>query len=197
MSQVDYYLTLGSPYTYLGHDRFVEITKRHNAQVNLKLVNMGPIFSETGGLPLAKRAPARQAYRFQELKRWRNHLDLPLNLEPEFFPVNDRAAAGMVIVAQNNIDLAGAFLRAVWAEERNIADPDTIVSIANDMGLEGSELFAKTDSPEVTKVWEANTRDAMEIGVFGAPTYAIGEQLFWGQDRLEFLEKSLISNAGN
>ncbi len=197
MSQVDYYLTLGSPYTYLGHDRFVEITKRHNTQVNLKLVNMGPIFSETGGLPLAKRAPARQAYRFQELKRWRNHLDLPLNLEPKFFPVNDRAAAGMVIAAQNNIDLAGAFLRAVWAEERNIADPDTIVSIANDMGLDGAALFAKSDTPEVTKIWEANTRDAMEVGVFGAPTYAIGEQLFWGQDRLEFLEKVLKSNAGN
>lgn len=198
MPQIDYYLTLVSPYAYMGHAQLVEIANRNGAEVNIKPVNMGAIFSETGGLPLAKRAPARQAYRFQELKRWRAHLDLPLTLEPKFFPANDRDAAGMVIAAnlggQNGTDLAGAFLKAVWAEERNVADHDTIVSIANALGLDGTGLLAQSNSPEVVAVWEKNTADGMEVGVFGAPTYVCGEHMFWGQDRLDFLERTLQSS---
>ena len=85
MTQVDYYLTLASPYAYMGHTRFVDISKKMKASVAIKPVNMGYIFSKTGGLPLGKRSPARQAYRFQELERWRQHLDIPLILKPKFF----------------------------------------------------------------------------------------------------------------
>ena len=195
MTQVDYYLTLASPYAYMGHTRFVDISKKMKASVAIKPVNMGYIFSKTGGLPLGKRSPARQAYRFQELERWRQHLDIPLILKPKFFPVNDLQASAMVIAAdlkgENGIDLAGAYLRAVWAEERNINAPDTLVSIANDLGIDGAELLTQSGSVEVAQIFERNSQDALDIGVFGAPTYAVGEQLFWGQDRLDFLEHAL------
>lgn len=199
MSQIDYFLTLVSPYAYLGHARFVEIAERHNATVHIKPVNMGAIFSETGGLPLAKRAPARQAYRFQELKRWQAHLGVPLTLEPAFFPANDRDAAGMVISATRNgqkgIELAGAFLRAVWAEEKNIADHPTITAIADQLGLNGQALLVDSASSEVNAIWESNTQAGKSAGVFGAPTYIVGEHMFWGQDRLDFLEQTLGSTV--
>ena len=199
MTQVDYYLTLASPYAYMGHTRFVDISKKMKASVAIKPVNMGYIFSKTGGLPLGKRSPARQAYRFQELERWRQHLDIPLILKPKFFPVNDLQASAMVIAAdlkgENGIDLAGAYLRAVWAEERNINAPDTLVSIANDLGMDGAELLTQSDLVEVAQIFERNSQDALDIGVFGAPTYAVGEQLFWGQDRLDFLEHALKSGT--
>lgn len=199
MTQVDYYLTLASPYAYMGHTRFVDISKKMQASVAIKPVNMGDIFSKTGGLPLGKRSPARQAYRFQELERWRQHLDIPLILKPKFFPVNDLQASAMVIAAdlkgENGIDLAGAYLRAVWAEERNINAPDTLVSIANDLGMDGAELLTQSGSVEVAQIFERNSQDALDIGVFGAPTYAVGEQLFWGQDRLDFLEHALKSGT--
>ena len=195
MPKVDYYLTLASPYAYMGHTRFVDLSKKMKASVTIKPVDMGFIFSKTGGLPLGKRSPARQAYRFQELERWRQHLNIPLILKPKFFPVNDLQASAMVIAAdlkgKNGIDLAGACLRAVWAEERNIAAPDTLVSIANDLGMDGAELLTQSGSAEVAQVFERNSQDALGIGVFGAPTYAVGEQLFWGQDRLSFLEHAL------
>lgn len=199
MTQVDYYLTLASPYAYMGHTRFVDISKKMKASVAIKPVNMGYIFSKTGGLPLGKRSPARQAYRFQELERWRQHLDIPLILKPKFFPVNDLQASAMVIAAdlkgENGIDLAGAYLRAVWAEERNINAPDTLVSIANDLGMDGAELLTQSDLVEVAQIFERNSQDALDIGVFGAPTYAVGEQLFWGQDRLDFLKHALKSGT--
>ena len=195
MPKVDYYLTLASPYAYMGHARFVDLSKKMKASVTIKPVDMGSIFSKTGGLPLGKRSPARQAYRFQELERWRQHLNIPLILKPKFFPVNDLQASAMVIAAdlkgKNGIDLAGACLRAVWAEERNIAAPDTLVSIANNLGMDGAELLTQSGSAEVAQVFERNSQDALGIGVFGAPTYAVGEQLFWGQDRLSFLEHAL------
>lgn len=198
MAQIDYYLSVVSPYTYMGHAAFLELAERQGASVRIKPVNMGEIFPKTGGLPLAKRAPARQAYRFQELKRWRKKLGIPLNLKPAFFPANDRSASGMVIAADlknlNSLGLAGAFLHAVWAEDRNVADPDTLISIANNLGLDGNDLFAQSASPEVETTLKANTQQALDVGVFGVPTYALGEEIFWGQDRLEFLEQAVISS---
>ena len=164
----------------------------------IKPVNMGEVLSKTGGLPVGKRSPARQAYRFQELERWRQHLNIPLNLKPAFFPVNDTQAAGDVIAAEleggNGLDLAGAYLHAGWAEEKKIADPNIIVAIANKLDLNGKQLLNQSTSTKVKKIFEANTHDALDVGVFGAPTYVVGEQLFWGQDRLEFLGNALKSN---
>lgn len=199
MAHIDYYLTLVSPYAYMGHDRLVDVARRNGCDIRIKPVDMGAVFSVTGGLPLAKRAPARQAYRFQELKRWRSYLDIPLNLEPRFFPANDRNAAGMVIAADqqglDGIKLAGAFLRAVWAEERNLADDQTIVEIANEQGLDGQDLLSQAYSEAVTKTWDANTAEAIEVGVFGAPTYVYQTHMFWGQDRMEFLEAAIQQGA--
>ena len=186
---VDYYLTPTSPWTYLGHERFAQIAKRHGAAVAVKPVDYGVIFPQSGGLPLAKRAPQRQAYRLQELARWREHLGVPLNIQPKFFPADPAPAACLICAApeQERMALAGDFLRAVWAEERNIADAGVLAEIAGRHGI--------ADAPAAIArgkaIYESHTREGVARQVFGAPTYVYRDELFWGQDRLDFLEREL------
>jgi len=192
---VDYYFTPTSPWTYLGHQRFFEIAQRHGAEIRVKPVDYGVIFPQTGGLPLPKRAPARQAYRLMELNRWRAQLGIELNLHPKFFPAPADAAARVVIASDraggDSMGLAHAILTAIWTQEKNIADLPTLTEIANAAGQDGAALVAASQEPEAQATFEAQTQEALERGVFGAPTYLYKDELFWGQDRLKFLERAL------
>ena len=192
---IDYYLTLVSPWAYLGSRRLEEIARARGAEVKVKPVNYGVIFPKTGGLPLAKRAPERQAYRLVELERWSEALDMPLNLHPRHFPAPEALAAEMVIAADQGggdpLRLAHAVLRAVWAEERDISDPATLEALAAETGHDGLALMARAAEPEIKTAYEALTEAALETGVFGAPTYVYEGELFWGQDRLDLLDRAL------
>jgi 2-hydroxychromene-2-carboxylate isomerase len=187
--EIDYYLTPSSPWTYLGHARFVQMASRHGAVVAVKPVDYGVIFPQSGGLPLGKRAPQRQAYRMMELARWRDFLGVPLNLQPKFFPVDPVSAACLICAAPRGeqLAIAGDFLRAVWAEERNIADIGVLTEIAARHGIADAPGAIVRGKP----VFERNTQEALARQVFGAPTFALGDELFWGQDRLDFLERAL------
>ena len=195
---IDYYLTLISPWAYLGSQRFAEIVARHGADVRVKPVNFGEIFPRTGGLPLPKRSPERQAYRMAELKRWSAFLDIPIKLEPAFFPAQETIAAGMVIAAGETggkpLELAQAFGRAVWEEERNIADTETCEAIARETGHDAKALLAKAQEPGTQKRHAALTEEAIARGVFGAPSYVYRDEVFWGQDRLDFLDRALAAS---
>lgn len=190
---VDYYYSLQSPWSYLGHERFCAIARDAKATVTPHPVDFGVIFPATGGLPLAKRAPARQAYRLSELKRWSRFLDVPLNLQPRHFPTDETLAAGLVIALReaggDALQLTGRILRAVWAEERDIADRAVLQEIVAD--LDGATLLAAAAAPQVADRRKAETEAAIELGVFGAPTYVIDGELFWGQDRLDFVARAL------
>ena len=130
-----------------------------------------------------------------ELERWRRRLNLPLNLHPAHFPVDEALAAGMVIaLGQRGGDmgrLSQAMMRAVWAEERDLADPSTLLAIAAGQDLDGEALLAAATSASVLAEHEANTEAAIAAGVFGVPTFVVGEELFWGQDRLDFVAEAL------
>ncbi len=192
---LDYYFGLYSPWSYLGHRRIEAIAKAHGAQINYYPVNVPRIFSVTGGLPLGKRAPARQALRMQELIRWRDYLKIDLVLEPAYFPVSDKLAAGTVIAAAaqgHEIgDLCHAYMRACWAEERDISNPLTVEDILTDEGFDAAALRSAAETADVEAKWEADTDKAIAAGVIGAPTYVIGDQVLWGQDRLMFVERLL------
>jgi 2-hydroxychromene-2-carboxylate isomerase len=194
---VDYYFSPISPWTYLGHARFAEMARRHGASVNVKPVDFGKIFPVSGGLPLPKRAPQRQAYRLVELKRFSSHLKVPLNLQPRFFPVPGDLAAQFIIAAgraggsEAAMKLAGAVQRACWAEERNIADAGTLVAICKEQGLDADGLAAAAQTEPMKTEYEGYTQEAIDRGVFGAPSYVIDGEIFWGQDRLEFVERKL------
>ncbi len=197
---VDYFFTLASPYTYMGHERFEALAKAEGLEVTYKPTNYGKVFPVSGGLPVKQRAQQRQAYRFMELKRWREHLGVPLNLEPKFFPVNDGLAGRMAMAALKEGAQPGAlmaaYLRAVWAEERDISDERTAQAIASENGLDGAKLLEAAKSAEVESACESCTQEAIDRGVFGAPTWILNGELFWGQDRLDFLERAIAKARG-
>ena len=193
---VDYYFSPQSPWTYLGHDRFAEIARAAGATVNVRPVDLGKVFPVTGGLPLAKRAPQRQAYRLVELKRFSEHLGVPLNLHPKFFPVASDAASRLIIAVDMHegsdaaMDLAGAAMRGVWTDELDIADEATLAALLATCGLPEARLD-DAQAPEVQARYDADSQHAIEIGVFGAPSYVVDGEVFWGQDRLDYLARRL------
>ena len=194
---VDYYFSPISPWTYLGHARFAEMAKRHAATVNVKPADFGKVFPVSGGLPLPKRAPQRQAYRLVELKRFSEYLKIPLNLQPKFFPAPGDLAAQYIIAAGKAggsdaaMRLAGAVQRACWAEERNIADADTLGALCTEQGMDAAALAAAAQTEAVKAEYAGYTQEAIERNVFGAPSYVVDGEIFWGQDRLEFVERAL------
>jgi carboxymethylenebutenolidase len=190
----------GLPWTYLGGPRLDEIARRAGAAVDCKPVDFGKVFPASGGLPLAKRAPQRQAYRLVELERWRDFLGVGLNLRPRHFPVPEDLAARVVIAAKRaGADagrLSNAILRAVWAEERDIADPGTLRAIAGENGLDGGRAArGGGDGRGPGGVRGEHRRGDRAGGVRGAQLRLPGE-LFWGQDRLDFLERALARAPG-
>ena len=192
---IDYYHSLISPWSYLGGPRLGDIAAAAGATVNVKPIDLARVFPVSGGLPLAKRADQRRAYRLAELARWRDHLGMPLNIEPRSFPAAEGLAARTVIAArQAGADaarLSNAILRAVWAEQRDIADRETLVAICAETGHDGTALTAAAETDAIAAIYAADTGEAIARGVFGAPTYIFAGELFWGQDRLEFLARAL------
>ncbi len=193
---IDYYFTPVSPFTYLGHERFVAIARRHRATIAVKPIDLGLVFPISGGLPLGKRAPQRQAYRLAELKRWSRHLDVPLNLQPAHFPVPPALASQSILAANERspdaaLDLALALGRALWAEDRDISTPATVSALATACGLDAAALAERAAAPDTATRYAQLTQEAIDRGIFGAPTYVCDGEMFWGQDRLDFLDRAL------
>jgi carboxymethylenebutenolidase len=196
---IDYYFAPNSPWTYLGHQRFAEIAKAAGAKINVLPVDMGgKVFPVSGGLPLAKRAPQRQAYRLVELKRFSEYLGQPIHLQPSFFPVSADDAAKLIIAVDLNdgtdaaMELTGRILRGVWVEQKNIADARDLAAMLADQGLPARRLDDAM-SQAVHERYEGDSQRAIAAGVFGAPSYVIDGEIFWGQDRLEFVERRLAA----
>jgi len=198
MSKVcQYFFAAHSPWTYLGHERFVAMARQHGVQIDMRPVDLGKVFGVSGGLPLAKRAPQRQAYRLLELTRWSEFLGIPMNVQPKFFPVSPELANRMLIAARltHGVDVAlsltQAVMRGLWAEEKNIGDEDTLVQIAGSLGLDGKALIKSAETASVQAEYDRNTEDATAASVFGSPWYVLDGESFWGQDRLDFLERAM------
>lgn len=194
---IDYYMTPGSPWTYLGHQRLREIARAAGAAINIRPVDFGRIFPASGGLPLKQRAPQRQAYRLMELARWRKRLAVPLTIQPKFFPVSGDPGARFIVAAdivkgtEAALDVAHAIMRGCWAEERDIADAATLDAIVTSCGLAPAQLRDDKVAAEAQARYDRYTEEALARNVFGAPTYAVGDELFWGQDRLDFVAEAL------
>jgi carboxymethylenebutenolidase len=196
---IDYYFSPMSPWTHLGHDRFVAIARKHGASVDVKPVDYGRIFPASGGLPLAKRAPQRQKYRLVELQRWRDYLGVALTIQPKFFPYDTRAASLLILAAKHTagneaaLHLAGAILRGCWVEERNMADEAELRRLLAAPGLDAG-LLEQSKEPACSADYERLTQEAIDRDVFGAPTYVCNGEPFWGQDRLEMLDWRLAQS---
>ena len=196
MASIDYYLGTISPWCYLAGDRLEQIASRHGASITYKPLDMMQLFDQTGGVRPAERHPSRMEYRGQELQRWAEKLGMKLNLKPAHWPVNMAPSSYAIIAAQQagggDIGaLVQAFLRATWAEERDISDDATIRQILESAGFDPA--LCDTGLFVGAETYGRNLDEAVNAGVFGAPFYIIREtdQRFWGQDRLEFLDRAL------
>lgn len=194
---LDYFASLNSPWTHLGAARLEAIVARYGASLRVCPVDLGVVFPATGGAPVAKRSLQRQAYRMQELERWRDHLSVPIHLKPRFFPADDRLAAQCVIAARETtgdgpaVALAHRVLKALWEEERDTGDPAVLAVLASEVGLNAPALLALSSEARWAECRARDTEAALALGVFGAPSYVVGKEVFWGQDRLDFLERRL------
>lgn len=203
---VDYYFAPQSPWTYLGHQRFADLVARCDARPCVKPVDMARVFAVSGGLPLSQRPRQRQSYRLIDLARTAEYLGMPLNLHPSFFPVASDAAARRIVAAaamsgdagdgSAAMRLAGATMRAVWVEQRDIADEATLDAIASECGLDAAALRDAGASERTQQRYDANTEEAIAGEVFGSPTYVprfgpANGQRFWGQDRLDLLARAI------
>lgn len=194
--QVDCYYTLSSPWAYFAGPRIVEIARRHHARVLLKPYDFQDVVPRTGGIPLLTRPEPRQRYHAVELRRWADYLGMPLNLKPRFYPPVDNKSTGHTVIAAQQLGLdaarlSHAILRAIWVEERNVALPEARRQIADENGLPGETLVEMETADAVTGEYRRNTGEVETLGIFGSPTYVLNGELFWGQDRLDFLDRAL------
>jgi 2-hydroxychromene-2-carboxylate isomerase len=202
MAVMDYYLSLNSPWAYLGAARFIDMTHRAGFTVRVKPTRFGQVFEKTGGLPLPKRSPERRAYRMMELKRWAQFLDIPIVLEPKSFPMDEAPGARLVIAAAmqgaDALRLSMEIGRALWELDQNPAETVVLDAAAKRAGVDAVSIRAKAPSDAaLDAAWDANTADALSRGVFGAPSYVFEDgEFFWGQDRLMFVERKLKAIAG-
>lgn len=194
---LDYYFSCVSPWTFLGHGPMMEVARRHGVTVNVRPVNLGPLFAETGGLPLAKRAPQRQRYRLLELQRWREKRGVELNVHPAFWPFDGGRADRTIIAAQqagHDVEaLVPRLFSGVWQRQENLGDAGVLAAIADEVGLPGAALVAAADGDDAQAAYAANRDAAFAADVFGAPSYVLDGEVFWGQDRVDLLADALAS----
>jgi 2-hydroxychromene-2-carboxylate isomerase len=204
VAEIDCYYSLSSPWAYLGGPRLQDIVRRHRARLTLKPYDFQAVVPRTGGVPLRTRPGPRRRYHQVELERWSRYLGMPLVLEPRHYPQAmpadpdwNKYAGWMVIAAQDaGLDafpLSHAILRALWAEERDIASAEVRRAIAEENGYDGTVLVAAERSERVQALYWQFSEEAERLGVFGAPTFVIEGELFWGQDRLGFVDRRLAS----
>lgn len=192
---IDYYLALNSPWSYLGSARLKEVAGRHGAMVRVKPVKLGEIYGKTGGTPLPQRPPERRNYRLRELERWSRHLGVPMVVEPRNFPSDETTAAHLVIAAQqagqDALTLATAFGRQLWEDDISLGDMDALRVTAKKAGMDADQLLASHTVQDLDAIHTRNTEEALAAGVFGVPSYVVAGELFWGQDRLDFVDRKL------
>jgi 2-hydroxychromene-2-carboxylate isomerase len=199
---LDCYYSLSSPWAYLGGPQLQDIVRRHHVRLTLKPYDFQAVVPQTGGIPLKTRPEPRRSYHALELARWSDYLGMPLNLEPAYYPKGapvdpnwNKYPGWMVIAAQlQGLDaqpLSHALLRALWAEERDTSEAAVRIAVAEENGYDGAALQALEQAPETLAAYRANSADAIQAGVFGAPTFVLDGERFWGQDRLAFLDRAL------
>ena len=199
MIEIEYFYTLSSPWAYFAGPQLADMSRRLGIRFVHKPFDFFKVVPATGGIPLRTRPQPRQDYHAVELARWRKHLGLPLNLKPRFYPTNNKPAGHMVIAAQlagrDPQPLAFALLRALWAEDRDISDANVRAEIARAEGYDPIALLAAETAPAAVAAYEANSARCIALGVFGSPIWHFKGELFWGQDRLDFLERAIREAA--
>ena len=194
MAHIDYFFFTLSPFTYLAGDGLEKIAEKHGASVTYKPIALMKVFEATGGTPPAQRHESRKTYRMQELVRIAKMNGMEINPTPAFFPTNPAPSSYALIAAQEagGGDVGGllqSYLKAVWVEEKDVADDAVVKAALEANGFDPS--LADTGLMTGAEIFEKNTEEAIQRHVFGSPSYVVGDEIFWGQDRLSYLDAYL------
>jgi 2-hydroxychromene-2-carboxylate isomerase len=195
MTTIDYYFSVFSDWAYLGGARFEILARKYGAKINHMPMRLADVYAGTGGILVEKKSRQRREYRVIELERWSDALGIPINITPRHYPTDgdlpSRAIIGVKELGGDVGHFANMILRAIWLEDRDIGDENTLLAIANGVGLDGDAVLTLAKSESTAAQLDRHTAEAQTRGVFGSPTYILGKQIFWGQDRLDFLEMEL------
>ncbi len=198
MAAIDFYLSPGSPWTYLAIGRLIQMTRTAGVGINVIPIDTARTMPATGGVPLSERSPERLTYRLQELRRWRDDLGAELNIQPAYHPFDTWPASLAIIAAPaggvSSIDMAQVVLNGVWRDQRDLADPTVIRELIATAGGDADAVMAEAAKPETAARYEAFGDLAIATGVFGVPTFVYKGEILWGQDRLFFLERLLVDS---
>lgn len=192
MRSLEFFFDLSSPYSYLAATQLPALAARAGAEIAWRPMVLHAVFKATGN-DMPARVEAKARYMLADLERWAHHYGVPFRFSSHF-PANTIKAMRLILVAGGEGragDAAIAAFRAMWVEDRDIAAPAELSAIARRVGLDPEAALAAIESPEVKDQLRANTDEAIRRGAFGAPAIMVGDELFWGNDRLHFVEEAL------
>jgi len=192
--QFDFYFDVGSPAAYLAWTQVPRLAQVTGATVHYKPFLLGGVFQATGNRSPAE-VPAKGKWMDIDLQRFAMRYGVPFRHNPHF-PINTltlmRAALGLQMRQPDRLLSYGdAVFRAVWVDGRNMNDPAEVGRVLQEAGFDPQAVLALTQDPEVKERLKAETQQAVARGVFGAPTFFVGDQMFWGQDRMDFVKEAL------
>ncbi len=192
MKRIEFFYDYASTYSYLAHREIEALAARSGAEIVFKPMVLGFVFKATGnGMPAA--VPAKAAYMVHDVRRWVGRYGLQFHM-PSVFPVNTIRALRAAVAALEDGTFPAyhhAVMHAYWANDQDIGDGETLAAIAAAAGLDGRRIVARAEEPAIKDRLKANTDEAVRRGAFGAPTFFVGDEMFWGNDRLEFVEEAL------
>ena len=197
MCSIDYYFTMLSPFAYLGHRAFLDVARKHDADVRFRPVNLMEVWADSGAVPLAQRPKTRQHYRLIELQRWREVRGVALTLSPKHFPTNptlaDRTVIALVRTGQDPASYMEAVFQALWVDQQDIADENVLSQRLADTDHDAVAVLAAAETDEIAEIHERNTADAVAAEAIGSPCYVLNGEPFWGQDRIGLLDQALTT----
>lgn len=191
---LEFFFDLGSPTTYLAYTQLPGICAETGSQLVYQPILLGGIFKATGNAsPIT--IPAKGRYMLQDLARYAKRYDVPLKFNPHF-PINTltlmRAVTGIQLrQPERFIDFIDCLFRALWVDGRNLGDPAVVAAVLAEHGFDPAQVLELTQDEEVKDTLKHKTEEAIARGVFGAPSLFVGQQLFFGQDRLDFVREAL------
>jgi 2-hydroxychromene-2-carboxylate isomerase len=194
LKQVEFFLDVGSPTTYLAWTQLPGICKRYNAELVYRPMLLGGVFQATGNSTPASVA-AKGRHMNRDMERFAKRYGVPLAINP-FFPINTlflmRVIAGVQLRMPERFDaILAAVFRRMWIEPLNLNDPDITASMLGEAGFDPAEMLALSADPDVKAKLRSTTEEAVERGAYGAPTMFVGSEMFFGQDRLDFVAEEL------